>query len=368
MESITYVGLDVHKNSITACAFNIETGEATEPVKFNNTIDDLLKYHSSISKQLSYSTQYVYSYEAGCLGYSLYYQLKEYDIECIILAPKSIKEFGNSKVKTDKRDCINIAKTAAFNLGKIVHVPTNADNEIKEVLRMRDTHKNHLKKIKQQINAFLLRLGVKYTDGKNYWTLKHIQWLNNLDLDGKHDFTLKEYLLTYSYYVDKLDRLDSKIEEIANFDKYRNACNALQCIKGIKTYTALTLIIEIGDFSRFNKAKQLSAYLGLIPGEFSSGDKTNRIRITKTGNQLVRKLLIEAAQCQARGNPMSKSKELCRRQAKCPSNVVEEADNINLHLKQKFNRMFNRGLSWNKIITAVARQLSCEIWYLMKEV
>lgn len=368
MKSITYVGLDVHKNSITACAFNIKTGETTEPVRFNNTIDNLLKYHSLVSKQLSYSKEFVYSYEAGCLGYSLFYQLKQYDIECIILAPKSIKEFGNSKVKTDKRDCINIAKTAAFNLGKIVHIPTNEDNEIKEVLRMRDTHKNHLKKTKQQINAFLLRLGIKYTDGKNYWTTKHIHWLKNLELGGKHDFTLEEYLLTYSYYEDKLRRLDLKIEEFANLDQYREACNALQCIKGIKTYTALTLIIEIGDFSRFKKAKQLSAYLGLIPGEFSSGDKTNRIRITKTGNRLVRKLLIEAAQCQARGNPTNKSKDLCRRQSKCPSNVVEEADNINLHLKQKFNRMFARGMSWNKIITAVARQLSCEIWYLMKEV
>ena len=128
----------------------------------------ILKYHSSISRKLSYSTKFVYAYEAGCLGYSLFYQLKQYDIECVILAPKSIKEFGNSKVKTDKGDCVNIAKTTAFNLGKIVHVPTKEDNEIKEVLRMRDAHKNHHKKTKQQINAFLLRLGIKYTDGKNY--------------------------------------------------------------------------------------------------------------------------------------------------------------------------------------------------------
>ena len=82
MESITYIGLDVHKNSITACAFNIETGETTEPVRIDNTIDDLLKYHSSISRKLTYSSKFVYAYEAGCLGYSLYYQLKNYDIEC----------------------------------------------------------------------------------------------------------------------------------------------------------------------------------------------------------------------------------------------------------------------------------------------
>lgn len=136
-----------------------------------------------------------------------------------------------------------------------------------------------------------------------------------------------------------------KIEEFANLDEYRESCNALQCIKGIKTYTALSIIIEVGDFTRFKKAKQLSAYLGLIPSEYSSGDLRNRIGITKTGNMLVRKLLVEAAQCQARGNPNIKSKELSRRQAKCTSNIVEEADKINLHLKQKFNRMFNRGMS-----------------------
>ena len=160
---------------------------------------------------------------------------------------------------------------------------------------MRDDQKKMLKSIKQRILAFVLRNGKKFEGTKSYWTIAHVKWLNSLELGGVNDETLKEYLITYEYLVEKIERLDKRIEELASGEKYTEKVKNLGCFLGVKTHTALSMVVEIGDFNRFVKAQKFAGFLGLVPSENSSGDNINRYSITKAGNSHLRRLIVEAA-------------------------------------------------------------------------
>lgn len=142
---------------------------------------------------------------------------------------------------------------------------------MKEYIRMRDDHKLALKKVKQQILAFCLRHGYAYTATKNHWTAAHLEWLRKLNPEGLYGEILSEYLLTYQTLAEKLERLDRRIEDLAKDDVYEASVKKLCCFLGVKTQTALATIVEVGDFKRFPSAERFASYIGLVPGEDSSG-------------------------------------------------------------------------------------------------
>lgn len=233
---------------------------------------------------------------------------------------------------------------------------------------MRDDHKLALKKVKQQILSFCLRHGYQYDGTKNHWTQAHINWLRSLKLDGVDQETLDEYLLTYDYLTAKLNRIESRIEEFAGDEDYKEEVHKLECFLGIKTQTALSVIVETGDFKRFASAPQYAAYLGLVPGEDSSGGDQNRLPITKAGNRHLRMLLVEAAQCFGRGQIGHKSKALAARQSGNSPTAIAYADKANERLRRKYYRMvLKNGKKSNVAKTAVARELACFIWGMMTE-
>lgn len=158
---------------------------------------------------------------------------------------------------------------------------------------MRNGHKLALKKVKQQINAFYLRHGYHYEGTK--WTISHIKWLKQLNLKSLYRETLEEYMATYEEKTAKIERFDQRIEEIAAEERYQEKVKWLGCFQGVKTHTALSLVVETGDFARFAKGNTYAAYLGLAPGEHSSSDDINRLSITKARNRHLRLLLTEAA-------------------------------------------------------------------------
>src|SRR5699024_3212982 len=205
-------------------------------------------------KRFEGEVTFVCGYEAGCLGYSLYHQLKDHAVDCKILAPTTMGITNTHHIKTDKRDAANIARCLAFHTYSEVYVPDNEDNAIKEYIRMRDDQKLMLKKIKQQILAFILRQGKRFEGGKTYWTIAHMKWLKSLDLTGLDKETLSEYLITYDYLTDKIARLDKRIEELASGEKYEKKVKNMSCLIGVKPHTALSMIVEVGDFERFEKA------------------------------------------------------------------------------------------------------------------
>lgn len=369
MNSIIYVGMDVHLKSFTLCCFTIEEEKILYTQKMDADYKHVLKYLERIrSIRKDEEVEFICGYEAGCLGYTLYHQLNSHNVKCVILAPSTMSVSpGDRKKKNDTRDAAVIAKCLAYHNYSPVHVPTAHDEEVKEYIRMRDDHKLALKKVKQQIIAFCLRHDCQYSLTKTKWTKVYIKWLYSLCLPQLHRETLNEYLATYSQLVDKVERYDQRIEELSKEEPYREGTQKLCCLLGIKTHTALTAMVEVGDYNRFANAGKFAAYLGLVPGEDSSGGKQNYLSITKAGNSHLRRLLVEAAQGCGRGKPGAKSKALKLRQAGNPPEVIAYADRANERLRRKYYRMLLSGKMNNVAKTAVARELACFIWGMMTE-
>lgn len=215
-----------------------------------------------------------------------------------------------------------------------------------------------LKKTKQQILAFVLRQGKRFKGDKTYLTKANVKWLKSLELDDVAKETLTEYLITYEYLVDKIERLDKRIEEMVSGERYCETVNNMSCLLGVKTHTALALLVEVGDFERFATARQFSGFLGLVPSESSSAGDINRFGITKAGNRHLRRLLVEAAQSYTRGNIGHKPIALKKRQECCAPEIIAYADKTSERLRRRFYRLtLSKGIHRNKVTTAIAREL-----------
>lgn len=232
---------------------------------------------------------------------------------------------------------------------------------------MRDDHKLALKKVKQQILAFCLRHNYHY-EGNSHWTTAHITWLKSLTPEALYKEILDEYLLTYTTLSDKIERMDKRIEELASQNEYKEAVGKLSCFIGVKTHTALSVIVEVGDFKRFANANNFASYLGIVPGEDTSSENQNRLSITKAGNRHVRLLLTEAAQSYARGQIGYKSKALKARQEGNTPQVIAYADKANERLRRRYYKMvLGKSKKANVTKTAIARELACFIWGMMTD-
>jgi len=360
--------MDVHKEKYTLCCYSFEKDELQYKQTIAPDYKMILKYLEQLRTRHTDGIEFVCGYEAGCLGYSLYHQLTDHGVKCVILAPTTMGITNTGHIKTDKRDAGNIARCLAFHSYSEVFVPTHQDNEVKEYIRMRDDQKKALKIIKQQILALVLRHGYRFTEGRNYWTGKHVKWMKSLELGGVLQESLDEYLITYEYLTDKIERMDKRIAELAEEERYKGNVKKLSCFIGVKTHTALSALVEIGDFKRFAKAEQMAAYLGLVPGEDSSGGKHKREPITKAGNSHVRRLLVESAQSYTRGAVGHKSVDLRRRQTGNEPQIISYADKANERLRRKFYRMtLQNGANRNVAATAIARELACFMWGMMTD-
>lgn len=372
MNRIIKIGLDVHTTNYTICIEEpllggeknvyVQTQIKPELRLLINVIDTFKAKFKDDNLDITLG------YEAGCLGYSLYKNLKVKGYNCIILAPTTMRTSkGGKKIKNDYRDAKEIADCLCDGGYSAVYVPSVEDNAVKEYIRMRDDVKQNLKSIKQQIIALCTRNGFNYSES-SYWTNKHISFLSKIVFEDELlKETLDEYMAEYSHLTDRISAFDKRIEELANKEIYVERVNKLKCFSGIKTHTALSLIVETSDFKRFAKGSDYGAWLGMIPMQDASSNKDNRFGITKSGNSHLRRLLTEAAQSFTRGTVGYKSRDLKSRQAKCSSEVVNYADKANIRLKKKYYKMIQRGKKANVAKVAVARELACFVWGMMTE-
>ncbi len=369
MYRILKIGLDVHTTNYTICAVEPVLGQeenilarTTVGPDYKNIVDFIKKLKKTLGvtdKECDIQC----GYEAGCLGYSLYESLTNAGIKCVILAPTTMLSQQGKRIKTDKRDALLIAKCLCYGGYHAVHIPTSEDNAVKEYLWMRDDHKIAAKKIKQQLNAFCIRHGLIY-EGNN-WTGAHRAWLKAQKLDTVNQETLNEYIVSLEEAEAKVARFDKRIEEIAAEEKYVEKVKALRCFLGIETHTALSLVVETGDFNRFAKGNIYAAYLGLAPGEHSSSTDIKRLGITKAGNSHLRKLLIEGAGGICKGIIGYKSKALRARQEGNTAEIIAYADKANVRMRSRYYHYIHRGKKRNVAVAAVARELACFIWGMM---
>ena len=362
--------MDVHSKNYTLCAMEPTIGAEDRifgEVQVAPDCKEIICFIESLKMKLGFDHKYSIEcgYEAGCLGYTLYHQLTGAGIKCVILAPTTMLTQQGKRIKTDKRDARLIAQCLCYGGYHPVYIPTGEDNAVKEYLRMRDDHKLALKRLKQQINAFVLRHGHSYTGTK--WTIKHVAWLKKVELDPIYRETLNEYMASYEEQETKIERYDKRIEEIASEARYQEKVKKLVCFLGVRTHTALSLIVETGDFNRFAKGNTYAAFLGLAPGEHSSSENVNRLGISKAGNTHLRRLLIEASKGVCKGAIGHKSKELRSRQSGQPAEVIAYADKANTRLRSKYYKMIRHEKKKNVAVAAVARELACFIWGMMTE-
>ena len=368
MNRIIKIGMDVHSTNYTLCAMEPTVGAEDRvfgEIQVAPDYKEIILFIESLKMKLGFHDDYSIEcgYEAGCLGYTLYHQLTNAGIKCVILAPTTMLSTKGKRIKTDKRDARLIAQCLCYGGYHPVYIPTKEDDAVKEYIRMRDDHKQILKSLKQQINAFVLRHGYQYSGTK--WTIKHVIWLSKLDLDPMYRETLNEYMASYEEQESKIERYDKRIEEIAAEERYQENARKLGCLLGISTHTALSLVVETGDFKRFAKGNIYAAYLGLAPGEHSSSTSVNRLGISKAGNTHIRCLLVEAARSICKGAVGHKSKRLRARQIGQSAEVIAYADKANTRLRSKYYRMIRHGKANNVAVAAVARELACFIWGMM---
>ena len=374
MNSITYIGMDVHTTNYTLCAFTLQTQTPFFELQIRPEFEELKKYLTNLDQIQGGGSHFVCGYEAGCLGYSLYKEImfhnwKGFSVECVIMAPSTMASSPNDKLqKSDSIDARWIARCLCFGQYKRVFVPTEEDEAVKEYIRMRDDTQTMLKQTKQQIIAFCTRHGLAY-DGKAYWTKKHLDWLEHLTFFyALFQETLREYLLTYQKLSENLERYDKRIEELSQGERYEENASKLCCFKGIATHTAMSLLSEVGDFNRFPSAEHFSAFLGLVPSQHSSSDSKHFGTITKTGNSHLRRLLTEAASRYNRGFAGKKSAALKKRQEGNTPEVIAYADRGSERLRRKYTHLvLNNKKPANIAKIAVARELACFIWGMMTD-
>jgi transposase len=233
-------------------------------------------------------------YEAGPCGYALQRKMTTPRVTCQVIAPALIPRKPGERTKTNPRDARKLAELLRAGLLTEVRPPTPADEAVRDLCRARDDAREDLQRCRHRLGKLLLRRGLHY-NGRN-WTQGHQRWIDSLEwAEPAERVVVDDYLLAIEQLVARLSELDTRLAEIAETEPYRERVGWLRCFRGIDTLTAILILAELHDFRRFQAPRALMAYLGLVPGEHSSGEKHRRGRITRTGNALVRRLLVETA-------------------------------------------------------------------------
>jgi transposase len=279
--------LDVHARSVFGCALDGETGEIVER-RMTPVHDEIIGWAQSLPGPVRVV------YEAGPTGFGLARSFTAAGVDCVVAAPSKLIRPSGDRVKTDKRDARHLARL--LHLGEVVSVavPTVEQEAARDLARARDDCRGDLMAARHRVSKLLLRQGIVYYGGEA-WTGKHEVWLHRQrfeqgGLQASFDAALDAMLST----VDRRNRLDAAIADLAANSEFTSVAERLQCLRGISTLTAFGLAVEIGDWRRFT-GRTIGAYVGLVPSEYSSGATRAQGGLTKTGNGHVRRLLTEAA-------------------------------------------------------------------------
>ena len=211
-----------------------------------------------------------------------------------------------------------------------------------------------------------MRQGRRYP-GRAGWTLPYRRWLADLSFASPaQHITLQEYRDTIDETERRLTRLTEQLRQLAPTWRWAPLVAALQALRGVSFITAMGLVAELGDLTRFGHPRELMAFIGLVPSEYSSGPSVRRGGITKAGNPHVRRLLAESAWAY-HGTPRIGRQQLYRQEA-LPKVVCDIAWKAQLRLTGRFRRLVARGKSKPKVATAIARELAGFIWAIAHEV
>lgn len=367
MNKTYYIGLDVHKET-TAIAHTF-SGSRSDAVYHgecggsNPAVERVLR---KLAKQFGVRLRDLkVCYEAGPTGFVLARRLIQLGVDCTVMAPSKTERKPHEKIKTDKRDAKLIAR--AFRNGDItpVRVPPALDEAVRDVCRARTDAGDDLARAKQRLNSFLLRIGFNYS-GKSRWTPAHMRYLRGLTLpNDAHKIVLEEYIQAIDACIDRVERLTGKLKELLPEWEWEPVVRALMACKGFQEVAAMTVVSELGDLRRFSHPRKLMAFLGLVPGEHSSGSKRRQGGITKCGNSHARWMFVECAQHFRRAPKVSGA--LTTRQTGQSREVKELSWRMQNRLNKRYRALRARGVRDSKCVVAVARELAAFVWELQNK-
>lgn len=353
---IHYLGLDVHKETI---AVSIAPGHSTEVRRYGIINGSLEAVDKLVKKLASPGVELRVVYEAGPCGFVICRHLRSKGIACEVVAPSLVPKKASDKVKTDRRDADQLARLHRAGELTAIHVPDQEDEAVRDLLRARHSAMDDLRKARHRLKGFLLRLGFRYT-GRSSWTEAHKRYLSKLIMpQPPQQVAFQEYLHAIDDAGERLARLTQAVLDALPGWKWETVVRALMCLRGVQELTAMTLVAEVGDFSRFEDSRALMHFLGLTPSEHSSGGSRTQGGITKCGNPHCRRVLTEAA-WQYRLTPKV-SAALQKRQEDQPKEVRLTAWKAQQRLHKRFKQLSVKKKSV-VAATAVARELAGFVW------
>ena len=355
----TYVGLDVHQESISVSVLGAGSGDSLEFEVGGN--DRGIGKLVGRLKKLTGESQLECAYEAGPCGYALQRRLEAAGIGCAVVAPSLIPVKPGDRIKTNRRDARKLAEHHRAGTLTAVCAPSEAQEAVRDLCRCREDAREDLMRARHRLSKMLLRRGQVYRAGKN-WTQRHRRWLLGLEWEQPAErVVFGDYLQAVEHLEERLRGLTAALEEQAEQDPYREPVGWLRCFRGIDTVNAMTIVAELYDIARFAYPRQLMAYLGMVPSEHSTGSRRRQGGITKSGNRHVRRALINAAWHDRHRPAVGRTLRL-RRQGQ-PASIIAMADRAQQRLHRRFfHLLLSRGKPKQKAVVAVARELAGFVW------
>jgi transposase len=358
MNKVRFVGLDVHADTIA-----VAVAETDGEVRALGVIPNRPESIRRLVKQLGPGDRLRMCYEAGPTGYVLYWQVTGLGVHCDVVAPTLVPTKAGDRVKTDRRDAVKLARSYRAGDLTAVWVPDAPHEALRDLVRAREVAKKDQLRARHRLSKLLLRTGRRPPSTLKAWTQRHLQWVKTVHFEhAAQEATLQDYLHEVEHVADRIVRLERAIDEAVKTvpERTRAVIQALQALRGIAQVSAVTMVAELGELSRFASARQLMGYTGIVSSEDSSGARTRRGAITKTGNAHLRRVVVEAAWAYRHRPGLGAA--LRKRQAPVSPEIRDIAWKAQHRLHTRYAWLVAKGKHKQQVVTAIGRELLGFIW------
>lgn len=358
MRNVRFIGLDVHAETIA-----VAIAEPGGEVRSLGTIPNRPEPVARLIRKLGKPEQLRVCYEAGPTGYVLYWQLSELGVKCEVIAPTLVPVKAGDRVKTDRRDAEKLAR--CYRAGDLtpVWVPDAAHEALRDLVRARLAAKRDQLRARNRLGKFLLRHGRRAPEGTTAWSTMHLIWVKRQSFEqAAQQATVVDYLHEVEHAAERIARLERSIDAAIETlpQKLHAVIDALQSLRGIAKISAVSIMAEVGELSRFESARQLMGYSGAVSREYSSGERIRRGSISKAGNAHLRRIVIEAAWAYRHRPGLGTT--LLARQREQSEDIKAIAWKAQHRLHARYTKLLAKGKAKQQVITAVGRELLGFIW------
>ena len=348
-----YVGLDVHKDTIAVAVAYAGRDAPISWGTISNTNKAIAKF---VDRLYAEKKTFLLCYEAGPCGYTLYQSLIAMGVDCRVVAPPR-----NEKIKTDRRDALRLARL--LRAGELIEVwvPDQEQEAVRDLCRCRADFKASQQKLRQQLNAFTLRHGHHWPTNRKRWTQKHLEWVESLEFSYEYQAEVRdEYIAAVRMSSSRMMDLDQKLGRALQDWSWAPLANSLIALRGFDQLSAITLLSELGDITRFESPNQLMGYLGLVPCVYSSGSHRRTGGVTQAGNRHARQVLVESAWCYR--FPARQTSYMNRKAEDASAYAQAIAWKAQKRLCKRYRKLIKEGKNQKVVCVAIARELVGFVW------